>query len=1802
MSDLSTPMQAPQLSTSSIPPDLGSAPGDGNNTSAILPPPGNYSTVGVTPTTGAPVDPNQYAAYNDRQANVMENIAYAVPGTITAAVDTVGRSVGLLNPDTTQNFLNNNLPASFANYYQNNKQALQLAGDLATVLIPGTLGAKAIQAGSMAWKLGEAAGSATGLDFAGTVGRLFATGEDAASLTTDLYAMDLTTAAKGVTDFTVHNPERAAVIADIYKTALSDTVKKYIGSETAIYLTMNQSENFYPTDMGLTSLILMHGAGLGVSGAIEGAFIRSQIRRSLTNVAQNSDSLEHALFPSTGAIFSTGTPGERDFDLAKFAGAYADHEALKADADAAGDVQWKSQIVKNQNAIASQLDQQITNIYSDGITTPAGTFIKKDSQASTESFYNAVTTNPTVAPGIAALEDVPESSAALIARMQDRDSLVAKLDQQSQKLFGDDGELLDPTTANKAASIQASRDRLTSLSPVVVDATGDVRQIDDVKSLYHNMSDPPSITRVSPTTADEGLYQVATVDPNTLEKLTLGVSDDLQLILPNGKDFTDLTRFQQSAAFAAGQRLLQNYDKVNSVPTRLAGRAINITEDTSPFTLGLVNEILSNPKTGTQALDNFSFPPAARGKELQWVQNQWLNNSYDQTFLPMFNKFKAQGDSTFLTPNAASQLSMSDIGYALNFPASQYGNAHPALQVFRSLAMQGDTDFSSAVANMNDFNTMMKEELYPAGGPVINPPQTMDNFKFLSQQSKISPFGDNFSFPTAKDGSFLKSQLAWLKPLKWDMTATSMRAEELARTTEFMSKFVDAPTLPQRIADGIVGGFDEQGNVQGTQAFSASQQVDTLANGMQASSGWFTSQQMATRGLPVFTAVDMVNNRMQGAIDVFRKELLDQHQDAFRTLQSDPASMFSFSQFAQARRYGFELEPEEVPGTQGNMPGTRLQLKMNGDAEAGELVSHTQKNIAAWKRAFGPDIEMPDPNEGPTFLPDVAASLKAGSYFPLYLNDGALAGAKAFRDISTTLLEQNNFFRSLYGRPSINAQEWHIPPQNLSAKYVKYIVQPAREGTDSVTTIVSGNTPAELERKLSKQPIKDLLRNGATNSDGEPYNGFVVDQNDVAHYFALHDDAFFNLADYSDSLAQTGASKGSTATPLLEYGNQVLDDMLTGVNNQLTSAGRRTVAALYRDQINYAQMAHAAGSTASTIGKGETDHSISIFKMYVSRLLGTPVIPNTQNVLNGEVPLLNKFLASAQETAARFLPTSSVAKKAINAFGGNINKEADDFAALREAMGGALPFSDATEFAANTFKVKAPVTFTGLAGTMNAITSNLILRVLEVGNGVAAIAGNLVALPLVMNSLKRQPYDTDMSYAARTGFMGAQLDKNTALPNMPRMFSKGIGYLFSSEGQDMLSQAAQMGNMPELMAQSFRTIHNPFESATVQNINRLVDALSIVSDKGEQWSRAWAYSTGFLLAKHNGVENLYDAHNVAHMFADNVIANYRASNKPLAFQGAIGGVMGLFQTYMMNYYGRMFSYIENKDYRALAMNYALQGSIFGAQTVPGYKQFNDMYTQAYDGKHDVVDMLDSKFGASTTDFLLHGTLSSIPRLFGQDGIALYSRGDANLSRVPALISPENAPIFSMANNTYELLSALFNQFRTGGQLNAQQTLETLGTYSLNRPIGRLFELVAGVSADRRGEVLNNDTRTAMSIAARVMSMRPMMEDRNIETMSRIKNTEAYQEEISARIDNSIRSIFRGNPSPETINNTLSKAISDHIANGGNPYNVSDFIQNAITSAYMTKQDQKLMDVLNSPGRLNDVLRLVSNMTSFNEGQ
>lgn len=254
------------------------------------------------------------------------------------------------------------------------------------------------------------------------------------------------------------------------------------------------------------------------------------------------------------------------------------------------------------------------------------------------------------------------------------------------------------------------------------------------------------------------------------------------------------------------------------------------------------------------------------------------------------------------------------------------------------------------------------------------------------------------------------------------------------------------------------------------------------------------------------------------------------------------------------------------------------------------------------------------------------------------------------------------------------------------------------------------------------------------------------------------------------------------------------------------------------------------------------------------------------------------------------------------------------------------------------------------------------------------------------------------------------------------------------------------------------------------------------------------------------------------IFVNRVQGNYIASQRPILFQGTIGGAIGLFQTYQFNLYQQLFRHIENKDMKTIAIMAGLQTSLYGLNGLPLFDAINThVIGAANTNPHhkDIYSMAVNAAGKEAGDWLMYGTASALP-LFSDQAPSLYTRGDLNprsLTIVPVM--PQDVPAYAAAskivNNIYQMGSRLAN----GGDL-AGTLLYGLEHNGINRPLAGLTQVLSGRNTTSKGDLISASADFySVATLSRLIGSHPMDESIALNTVYRQK---AYDAMDKAKIE------------------------------------------------------------------------------------
>jgi hypothetical protein len=385
--------------------------------------------------------------------------------------------------------------------------------------------------------------------------------------------------------------------------------------------------------------------------------------------------------------------------------------------------------------------------------------------------------------------------------------------------------------------------------------------------------------------------------------------------------------------------------------------------------------------------------------------------------------------------------------------------------------------------------------------------------------------------------------------------------------------------------------------------------------------------------------------------------------------------------------------------------------------------------------------------------------------------------------------------------------------------------------------------------------------------------------------------------------------------------------------------------------------------------------------------------------------------------------------------------------------------------------------------------------------------------------------------------------------------------------------------------------------------------LGLLSDKSEDFSRQWGMHAGFRVGEAMGLTNPDDLVALGKELTDKMIANYDPRNRPEVFQGALGSLAGLFQSYMFNFYSRMFRYIETKDGRALATQTAMQAGVFGVDSLPGWDSLNwAFFDRGYAKGEDPVDSMYARFGTDAADLLLHGTLSNLPKLFGQDGIALYTRGDVS-ARIPGsewmmlggAVPVPNLPVFDTLRRAWGGMTAGIAAAKIdSADVGTNQWAEIASNTIVNRPLAGVIEQLGagGLDTSFDGQVVARTQSTAESVY-RWLGVRSMTQEKSVQAFYSDKTAQEEQQARRDALNAATRSAIRGGRFSE-----VPRLFDEYVKNGGDPRRYSSWVKDATKYALGTRSENRLAQALkDETNRSNaSIARLLDGEVGIREGE
>ncbi len=1690
------------------------------------------------------------ALAQSRDEQMFDLLQLGPTSVIAGMADTMGNSLGILDDGELEEVLKRELPA-LGTYYSRNKVPAQTLGDLTGMFIPGLAVLKAYQGAGRAARMINGGRKSKLLDTIFT---------RAGRYQQELNAVKMRD--RFLTGATNPNRRNLNPEADTYRqlfarraisTRVSDIIKDNLAFEAGVGIFMNSSDFLFPDEFGVLGNAALIAALPGTVAIGSGLAVRRQLRASLQTVKVKN-------IAGLALDEIVNRPGTRDLGITMQATARAEAAKIYADAAAKGQsvtiggkpVSFGT-IQSNANSEVliydSSIKQQVEALFKDNFIDE----LAKAQQASKGQFSKEVETvmdtlrnDESALLGAFSLESIPDTREGLVSVLTRRDEAVKQL--RSKVINANNTLQKVRQNAFGTAGDEAFDNALVDLEAARL-------KLDEVSAaeFYVLETDGALVdVRLRKPIYQDGDIKIITEPATTIEqkafRLTvdnteIGLTQDFQLLFPGG-----------------------------DVKTPLAERwgALSLKEQTASF--ALIQRAIKNYKPGKfdisiAATDHFTRLDAilelnrtTNGKIFEDIQlPKEFQNIDDIEFASLSSKYSeyiqlrerqnaARAGTINLTD--AQRLNEEDVRKMLNLPGTGIGGKmHPLQEVFETFFQAGNPTLKDAVDTLNHLERQIQETAF---------------FPRLTsfEPNNVKLQGNMLNIPDSK-----KPVVVMKRPVHDEHYSRKYLQEAVSHERmEVLSKMAtsneNGAGLVQLVSDTLTSLED---------MVRSASNVESLIQGQQRGTGLVASQAFAAGEMPVMIAAHNLNLNVTKAFRKASGAEFAKFHPVFNKIKNpaNKGDMLSFNLYAHARRQGWEVDNPTA-----------------GDGLIFFPLRDTKRNRDRFERIYGRSMPEED-----AMMPSAGTAQRGRfiEYQPLGVTPLAAETGTAIADLGQTLLRNNNKLKTLAGRGELRQREFWVPPRNFSNGNVAFVMSP----TGELISVAHGRNLADAKR-LAEAEV-------AARGEGT----FAVSSADVGVYKDLEDEAFERMMDFTDPLKQTAGITGKQVGQFVDTGEAVLTDMIKGLERQFDSTLKRSLSTYFEPQIAYARQRR----NIANIPAAET--ATDIYSTYIRQLLGNNALnPNEligRSFLTMEWAydsVLNKLF----DKHAAFFAPAGVQKVQAN------RKENKFYQALEGKLGEHNPFESALDFANKTHNVQKPLFLTSAkdhAVRLNQLTSLLTLRLFEVGHSVLTLTSLGATIPGVVAAMKKTDLEAGLGvagheqYLARIGAFGTDAG-DVAIFSPTKAITTAIHDGFSKEGREVWKRANELGYMDQQVSEIFRTLTAPAEGYMEGIYRRSTNIASVLSDNAEILARGLSFMTGHSIAQRGlGLKNEHARFAFAHHFANNVIGDYAPNNRPRIFQGAAGMPMGLFMTFMWNYYQRIFGYVENAQTRALVTQFATQASVFGAQTVPGFNQYSDMFFSNWDGTVNPVDSLNARFGPEASEWFLNGVLSNIPKMFGSDdGVALYTRGDVNFRNIPTIFTIGDLPAASMISNFFGAARETFGMLRQRGGVDLQQLSEIAQTYSTNRSLKNIASLYSGNITDRRGQVISSDTPSfgdlvrgdvvnGVALTARLMGMRTLNEANRVEAHARVRSTDVSRRYRMGELRDAVRSEFRkGKPDPEFIN----QAIGNYIKQGGSP----DYIPNWLMQQFMTsrvdKTSLRLMQIIANPNKADEVTRLLSAMS------
>lgn len=1746
-------------------------------------------------------------AMRAKQRSFFESSAYAVGGTVASVADTFLESFGVLDERDMEDYFSRVTP-EFGSFFTENRQALQIAGDVVGLFVPATLGAKAIRTTGAIGKLAQATFGKKAVPF-------LSTGKRADDLFAPAYRTAARVARQKQTHTLSNHPRLQQIRSKLLRRRVADAVLENVAADMAIIATMHESEFLFPDDMNLVDNLLMFAVPNAIIGGLYHATGRFIMNRKINLVAGAELSKQRS---HINKELHSGSPGQRG--VPAYAVAWERQRAQQElSADDAARIPVRENILRATNSY----DESLSNIFQ---------------LAARDAIPGVSTTHKLNSGEISTMQQLslhsPIDLASMVTLNESKfgeDQLVrSRLARKKNEVQGKFLELtskkdITPKQRELAQKLQEEYQTLNKYTVVTYDPDGWVSAGIRREQMYQDGAR-------NITTGTDGEY----VSPVGF-KMELR---DGEIVLPArrlSKHARVTNRIQPLALTEATQgvarELIPEGARGADEFAQLETRGIGIRAGTTPEKLQQQRELFPEEsfvvygRSGKGGLTSYRLSPkhdynvpvevtrddvfGIRSKHLIMAapREQYTMGPEHFRSLSHFDKTRVYG----MYQHALDNVKKPEQVQIASDKLKHHTQIDYALELIDKFGLEGDDikkalEWKSISQKFIDFQHLRNSADEVLVGRDENTYRHMEN---ISRALNL-PLGDlgrnpilDFFESVRLDGKVIKLEDVDPNLRNYDSLLASVResVEDVPDGMQILTRGRMMGIHPDN--KPVLGVIDDTNVHSATHAdlmvLHAQQRGEVIQNLRESENGLISGIMQFleengdnTRAIKegFFKAVDgyPISGKLADAIaqqghllrelpgatqanvlaDLGRKFNERYIQDIlkestgfvkngkevplgqiFRVLQGDIASRVMYNTYVTAKGAGWDLEANTVMTRAAQADGTQALF--------GWRLKNNTHNQDIWRRMFDEDMPVTEQQSGVTLGPMMPRTGEKGSV--LSVPELTRVAAESMTRLSHELLDAHNAVRSARGQQLINKRDWHTPPRSFVDKERVYLLDSAGE----IRYVASGATREAAEAQARREAQLNEKRGLLLTA---------IPEDTVKRRKEAWSEEFFLPDDMQVAGLQSGRAQGRSFGVGVEQGPALIRSQLESVFSQYNNVWREVYRIAFEPDLqNLSRMQAAAGLAEDTN---------SVYTQLQRALLGM-----SRGHLEHVVTRLDRAVESGYNKVLASVWNKRFARKPMQ----KISKEYD---ALHKTFGEKHnPYSSMLEYAETREELRIPPTLRKNVGAMNEISVAAAIRWFDQGMAFINMASLPAIIPPTVKMISRRNWigESEAEHLQRIGATGGKTPDGVGYINPVKAMMTGIHNTFTEEGQALWKEASRRGYLDQQAAELIEVFGRTGEGFVAGMLRDVGNVVSYLTDKTEVLSRGVSFMTMHHVAKK--VYGLDDgaAMTFAHDWANKVIGDFRPSNRPLIFQGAAGMPLGLFTTFMWNYLHRITNILESGSKGAAVLQFGLQGALFGSDSVPGFQSYVQNFTQNYDGTENVVDRFNNAFGPEFSDVFFNGSVSTLlPRAAGMGGgVSVGPRAAVGLPLESGIDPTDVVPGFRLAAKALQFSFGVFDSVVQEGKFNPIQAAQLLAASNVNKGVSNAIELTLGRSTTVHNDLIEKDTRTRIGVAARALGFKPLFADELKQEIYRANMADRTQANLKQRLSHSLQTSIRRGKLDGAV---AEEAFHDYIIAGGTPENFRRFFTSQMVKAKLSRADREILETMQGSFDNNRAVRLL----------